>query len=284
MKKLSIILSLLITASAAGQAPRWQANIGAEVKWFSVAPNGMLITGHLERPSDTVTYTRISGIDPHSGKIRWKFDPHGNDKIVSGVDVLPGGDIGLQVLEVPLTLLDPNDGRVIFESTSSVYFTRFNRYGFLQNNTQLWIDTERDNTDVLYLFDLINAKLLWSNSQIYEGEGIANKVSIGSKTFTSHKVKRAIMLCDPLITKSHMIAATNYGIFKIDLLTGLSVWQTGLPDPKQGDAFKLDLNQETIRLLAGENHFYFIRGANAMALNYEDGKMAWINFVKRLAL
>src|SRR5579871_93701 len=120
---LSILLVITICSSSQAQNKDslWTSPASrAEVSWLTIASDGTLITAVDDVIPDGTgasdVYTQLSGIDPQTGSVKWKFPvvPSRSSQRFSELNFITNTPF-FELPKGPLTIIDPYDGHVIVD-------------------------------------------------------------------------------------------------------------------------------------------------------------------------
>lgn len=252
----------------------WTAEPQSDIQWMYPSATGVLVYATKD--------STLTGIDPKSGATKWKLKAKA---LSSSVDVVEGFPY-LQLRDVPLTIIDPVNGRFIINAATE-HITTVYGYGFLHQSGHLWLDAEIDFGRGLSIFDMTTGKKLWTRYDYFgmpdqtEITRVRGLVDLGSKGGI-----RQTLLCAPVgIDKDYMLIAsgdkTNYNdLYKVLIKTGEVIWKIPAPDPVKselvkGDLSKVELSQPFFRLIKGHDNFFYIGSKSLMACSYDNGKSLW---------
>ncbi|HTH54682.1 MAG TPA: PQQ-binding-like beta-propeller repeat protein [Cyclobacteriaceae bacterium] len=292
MKKIfPMILAIFVWSGLSAQKKDslWTSpSMKSEIQWMVLASDGTLITSNLETlpkaTKGTDVYTILSGIDPQSGIIKWKYPatPPSTTQVISGIEFIPNTPY-FKLKNGPLTIIDPYDGHVIVDVTAAG-ITQEEGYGYLLQSGHLWVSGTYNGDRCISLFELGTGKKLWSNSELLkENNKVASKLSkFSALTGSALPNKKPIKLLGSPINHGtdKMIVATSNGIFDVQLASGQTGWKADLPDPNKGKMIKVEVDIDFMKLIPGPDKFYVVKAAYMTACSYDDGKQVWANPVK----
>ena len=259
-----------------------------EIKWQTLASDGTLISANNEiidgATKATEIYTILSGIDPQTGAIKWKYPTVSPEapRPVSGIDFIPNTPF-FKLPTGSLIVIDPYDGHVIIDAAKEG-ITQEEGHGYLLQSGHLWVSGTYNGDRCISLFDLTTGKKLWSNADLLrENNKVASKLNkFSALTGSTIPNKEPIKLLSSPINHGNdrMIIATSNGVLDVQIANGQVAWQAELPDPNKGKMIKVEVDMNFMKLIPGPDKFYVVKAAYITACSYDDGKPVWANPVK----